>query len=114
MGGSEVTGATDGELFAWSFSPQHIPNHRLAMNRVISERNRGLISRSSGWEHLRAMSGNKNLIDHVPSYLMRDTHREGWEWTEDFDYPHNYDEWLRRRTVFLGEDLPDNGDLAAE
>lgn len=88
-GPSRLTGCRYGELFAWSFHPNH--HHRIieALNETLRWKN-GLhvTSRAIGWElynayhHLRPR--NRNYTQHT---VVID------DWTEDFDNTTDWNTW---------------------
>jgi hypothetical protein len=92
LNGSQLTGTRWGECFAQVFTPDQIENHRNMLYKVAELRKSGELKRCGGWEHYRLMAGGdpKRHAD----YGMR---VEVDDWTEDFDYPADYDEWTRRR-----------------
>ena len=38
--------------------------------------------------------------DQIASSIMKDRYVEINDWTDDFDYPNDYDSWIKRRQVF--------------
>lgn len=38
--------------------------------------------------------------DQIVSSIMKDKYVEINDWTDDFDYPNDYDSWIKRRRVF--------------
>lgn len=89
---SKITGSKYGECFAQSFYPQDLKRHEQELVRIANAHKSGEIKRCGGWEHYRAMAG-----------LPIDKHQmsTNWEliddWTDDFDYPEDYDNWIARR-----------------
>lgn len=92
---SKITGTPWGECFAQSFYPADLERHEAALHRIAELKKSGKIRRCGGWEHYRAMQGypDEKLNRHVMAgnFILID------DWTDDFDYPKDYDEWNRRR-----------------
>ena len=97
-GRSKITGSQWGECFAQSFYPQHIKQHEESLHRVANLYKNGVIHRCGGWEHYRAMIDLPD--DQIASSIMKDRYVEINDWTDDFDYPNDYDSWIKRRQVF--------------
>jgi len=92
-GASELTGCPHGECWAYA-----IPEHQLDWfaDRLIwlaGMHELGQTWRCGGWELYRALTG-QDLGEHV----MGTNHVVIDDWTEDFDYPADYDMWLHRRS----------------
>lgn len=94
---SKITGSKWPECFAQSFYPMHLESHELALHRIANLYKSKSISRCGGWEHYRAMIGLPDSL--VQSSIMRDKFIEINDWTEDFDYPDDYEAWIKRRKV---------------
>lgn len=94
---SKVTGSKWPECFVQSFYPADLESHELALHRIASLYKNKLISRCGGWEHYRAMIGLPDNL--VQSSIMKDKFVEINDWTEDFDYPDDYEAWIKRRKV---------------
>lgn len=97
---SEVTGTPWGECFAQSFYPEDLDRHEAMLHYVAELYKRGTITRCGGWEHYRAMTGRTGALVRRPhrmttNYIVID------DWTDDFDYPKDYDSWLERRQASL-------------
>lgn len=91
---SRLTGTQWGECFAqsWWWDDTHL--HDAALRRIVDLYQRGIISRCGGWEHYRAMIG-------LPDDLMNRQLFGGKieiidDFTEDFDYPYDYERWKER------------------
>jgi hypothetical protein len=92
---SKYTGTPWGECFAQSFYPADIPKHEAALHRIAKLYKAGIINRCGGWEHYHAMIG---LPDHqVRSTIFKGNFVEIDDFTDDFDYPEDYDRFLARR-----------------
>lgn len=50
-----------------------------------------------GWEHYRAMTGQENLNKHTVTTNFVEID----DWTEDFDFPKDLEEWLKNRKIWL-------------
>lgn len=96
FGPSTITGATAGECFAQSFYPEHLAEHEANLRRTAKLWREGVIKRCGGWEHARAMAGapDNRLRKHRPYSIYVEIN----DFTEDFDYPRDYDVWVARRT----------------
>jgi hypothetical protein len=92
FGASDLTGCTHGEGFAQVFTESAQERHVEMLFRAAELKRRGVLNRAIGWEHYRLMAGG----DPKPhrDYGMR---LEIDDWTEDFDYPAEYETWLQRR-----------------
>jgi hypothetical protein len=102
FGPSRYSGCQWGECFAQSFYPEHWAEHLSALWRIMRlyQSGSGALNRCGGWEHYRAMLGwpNEKLGDnHVITRKNRRRAVEIKDWTEDFDFPADYDEFMRRR-----------------
>jgi hypothetical protein len=105
--GSRTTGAVWGECFAVSFLPEHHEIYRAALIAVEELQASGVIHRSGGWEIFRYLNGARGTA--VLGYRRRfrkwrPTFKRGWarlheidDWSDDFDYPEDYDRWVARR-----------------
>jgi hypothetical protein len=100
FGPSKFTGCRHGECFAVTMWPEHHDLYLAALRRTVAAHAAGIINRSGGWEVARAMHGvpNERLRKHrmFPQYQLIN------DWSEDLDYPADYDEWVRRRRVAMG------------
>lgn len=92
FGGSAYTGCLWGECFAQSFWPEHHAEHRAALDRVVALAAAGQTRRSGGWEHYRVLNGGDPLVH---ADLGRAIEID--DWTEDFDWPADYDLFMARR-----------------
>lgn len=95
---SSITGKPYGEIFAFTFYPESIPDIEFCLDRVTSLEKRMVIRKANVWSLYRAMLK-------IPDDLM-DLHivsEKGFvninDWTEDFDYPVDYDRYIERRMV---------------
>lgn len=94
---SEITGTPWGECFAQSFYPEDLERHEAALRRIAKLSKEGVIKRCGGWEHYRAMIGRSDA--QLRKHVMGDCYTEINDWSDDFDYPKDYDEWKRRRSL---------------
>lgn len=90
---SKVTGTPWGECFAYSLYPEHLSLFEANLDLTAKLKKEGLLRRCGGWELYRAMAGHRSLNRHA----MSSNYVEIDDWTEDFDFAHDYDEWVRRR-----------------
>jgi hypothetical protein len=92
--GSLFTGSKSGECFAQSFYPNDIELHKEKLLLVVESVNKRHLKKSGGWEHYRAMNNvvGRDLRKHSvyeKYFLIND-------WTEDFDFPEDYDRFINR------------------
>lgn len=98
-GASRITGTKWGECFAQSFYPDQIAEHEAALYRIADLKKQGVIRRCGGWEHYRAMLGRGDQA--LNRHTMSDRYVEINDWTDDFDYPDDYETWIKRRSRVL-------------
>lgn len=98
-GASEITGTPWGECFAQSFYPEDHLRHEDGLLKLARLWKEGVIKRCGGWEHYRIMVGRADTD--LRKHYMTDHYVEINDWTDDFDYPKDYDEWKRRREAYL-------------
>lgn len=98
--GSEITGAKWGECFAFSFLPMHVPAMEKALDRIVDLWQVGLIDRNGGWELYRAMIGRKTAEIRRP-HIMGSNYSVIDDWTEDFDTPEDYNNFIERLNKWL-------------
>jgi len=110
---SKITGGKFPECFAQSFYTKDIEKHEKNLWYVAELHTSGIINRSGGWEHYHAMQGARGKA--VQRYsILKTIRREPWnllkrtlqkpydgrieidDWTEDFDYPSDYDRFIKR------------------
>ena len=94
--GSTVTGSPYGECFAFSLPRSTHSQVLSAVVHVAGMHELGQTPRAGGWELYRAMLG-LSLTEHV----MGDHHTVIDDWTEDFDFPADYDLWRYRRALYV-------------
>jgi len=87
--GSRYSETDYGELFALSFWPPNIAGGLSAMLDVLERQRHGLW-RGGLWEHYRVMQGIDPLVHEI-----RDGFVEIDDETDDFDFPAQYETWLR-------------------
>jgi hypothetical protein len=97
-GRSKITGSQWGECFAQSFYPESLDEHEAALHKVADLYKMKVIGRCGGWEHYRVMAGLPDEKVGLP--IMKGRFVEINDWTEDFDFPSDYDGWVKRRKVF--------------
>jgi hypothetical protein len=94
---SRYTGCVHPECFAQSFLPHHHAEHLRALQDVARWFAAGSLKRAGGWEHYRRMLGYP--IQQMGRGLRRDPGRRRVvidDWTDDFDRPSDYEEFVRR------------------
>lgn len=96
-GPSSVTGSAWGELFGFSFWPEDHRAVRASIKLALNAHRAGISERSSLWEVYRASQG----ID-LNEHSVEGAFTEIDDWTEDFDFPDDYDNWIRRRVLRFG------------
>lgn len=94
-GESFITGTKWGECFAQSFYPDSISLHEENLYRIADLKKKGYLNRCGGWEHYRAMIGLNNGL--LNSHVKGSNFVEIDDWTDDFDYPIDYERFLSRR-----------------
>lgn len=94
FGRSDLTGKGYGEIWANSFMPQHQEAHAGSLSRVLLLHRRHRIKRAGLWESYMLDHGKllprPRLANHGQAVEIDD-------WTEDFDYPEDWDRWVERR-----------------
>lgn len=85
--GSQYTGCKYGEMWAASWWPEHIKTMDEHLAKIKSLRERGIITRPTGWMLLRAWQGT-DLAKHrcLPEWMTTID-----DLTDDFDFPQDYD-----------------------
>jgi hypothetical protein len=94
VGPSEITGKGYGELFAFSFYPEHIEKIMRGMNRVKKLEERGVVHSANLWALYRAMQNFPD--DLMDRHFAGDNFIEINDFTEDFDWPQDYDQFIER------------------
>jgi len=92
--GSNITGSKYGEMFGHSFFPNDIEKHKRSLLHVIELVKKRLAKKGNGWEHYRVMQDVPD--DKVNIHKIYKNFIEINDWTEDFDYPQDYDMWIER------------------
>jgi CTP:phosphocholine cytidylyltransferase-like protein len=91
---SDITGSTYGEMFGHSFFPNNIKDHKNALLHVIDLVNRQFANKGNGWEHYRVMQRVPDI--EVKVHQIYENFVEINDWTEDFDFPKDYDRFIKR------------------
>lgn len=94
---SKITRTPWGECFAQSFYPEDIEKHESALHLTARLFKEGAISRCGGWEHFNAFIGKetKDITNVEADSLMASDHCYVInDWTDDFDYPEDYDRFV--------------------
>lgn len=91
-GPSSFTGCNYGELFGVVVTPEMHGRLAAAILRVRGLLLAGELERGGGWEVYRA-------TQHLPldAHVIADNFADLDDWSEDFDFPSDYDQWLFRR-----------------
>jgi choline kinase len=94
FGPSKFSKKQFGELFAQSFWSKDIARHEEMLYYILSLQKQKIIKRAIGWEHYRAMNGAKDneVSKHI---LYPESFVEIHDWTEDFDYPKDYEKFMQ-------------------
>jgi hypothetical protein len=89
--GSQYTGKSWGELFCLSFMPEHHKKVKDCLKILANFQKKGVLKRTGGWELYRIMINKEIGIQKG---------EENWQtindFTDDFDFPNDYDEWIKR------------------
>jgi len=98
-GASHFTGKPYGEVFVWSFLPEHHAAIERALHAIDRMHRAGEICRSGSWELFARLSGLSLDIRQRPSRPpegpVKFVDLDGW--SEDFDAPADWDTWRNRR-----------------
>lgn len=94
MNASEITGKKWGELFAFSFYPEHIQSLKNAINKATSAYRYGYVNRCKGWEIYRSWAGGDIGIHRQYGHFT-----EIDDFTDDFDFPEDYNLWRIKRAL---------------
>lgn len=89
---STITGSPWGELFGVALS---LPGHGRVAHSITTVRQALMnrrIPRGGGWELYRQCVGLSHAEHRTPDHFVNVD-----DWTDDFDYPEDYDCWLARR-----------------
>jgi len=89
---SDITGSPYGECWAYSVPARQLELFRDRLVWLAGMHELAEVHRCGGWELYRALLG-QDLSEHrmTTNYTVID------DWSEDFDYPSDYDMWLYRR-----------------
>ena len=94
FGPSKITGCEYGENFAISFVPECHDLFESSLHQVVKLNQEERVWRSGGWETYRVMSGAKTP-EAVGYHGLYRNYVEINDWTEDFDLPEDYDNWMK-------------------
>lgn len=89
---SEITGSPYGECWAYSIPEQQLDMFKQRLIWLAGMHELGETHRCGGWELYRALLGQD-----VNEHRMTTNYTTIDDWSEDFDYPRDYDMWLYRR-----------------
>jgi len=104
-GPSAITGGRWGECWGYSIPEGFLEEFRRTLVWLAGMHALGEVHRCGGWELYRALNG-QDLGEH----RMTDHWVEINDWTEDFDYPSDFDLWLHRRHAYTPIDPFDEPD----
>lgn len=90
---SKFTGKPWGEIFALSISYRAYAAVDAAVEYILTLKRNGGVSRTSAWELYRTLNGIRPITKHS----LNGNFVEIDDWTEDFDFPVDYDRWVQRR-----------------
>lgn len=90
---SQVTGTKHGELWGCSFLPE---NHEKLYNCIMDTHDKYMKKIVHRWLHWDIYWNMYNIKNKLPK---KGTFIEINDWTEDFDYPEDYDRWLENRKM---------------
>lgn len=98
---STITGSPYGECWAYSIPEKQLPLFEDRLVWLAGMHELGETHRCGGWELYRALLGQDvNVHQMTTNYRVID------DWSEDFDYPRDYDLWLHRRHVNTTKYVP--------
>lgn len=89
---STLTGKPWGECWAYTIPTRDRPWFEDRLTWLTGLHTLGETDRCGGWELYRAMTGTP-----IGEHTMTGHHIVIDDWTEDFDYPHDYDTWAAHR-----------------
>jgi hypothetical protein len=92
--GSSFTLCKYGELFAISFIPSFHTNLWKVLLQLKRLRVNGKIPRFTAWEIYRTLQDLP-----INLHKIKDNFVEIDDFTDDFDYPHDYDRWMLQRAI---------------
>jgi hypothetical protein len=93
---SKITGGPYGEIFAHLFTPDDIPKHKESLNILVEAVKKKDAKKGSGWEHYKVMQGIRGRNIRRSKVVLDDDFIEIDDWTEDFDFPKDYDNFIKR------------------
>jgi hypothetical protein len=99
FGESEITGKQHGECFAFRFTPMMKLKLERTLLHLVDMRKDSQISRNGGWELYSMLEGFLPMERKRGSHLI-----EIDDFTEDFDFPEDYERWARRIGIWKEEE----------
>lgn len=96
---SALTGTPWGELFAISVYAFQLEKFEACLKHVAEAYKSGKITRCGGWELYRCINGQPD--DKLRKHVRLGHFTEVDDWSDDFDYPKDYDSWIANRARFL-------------
>jgi hypothetical protein len=91
---SLITGCLYGEIFAHSFYPHDIPNHKESLDILVQAVTNKDAKNGSGWEHYKVMQGVRGRDIRRSKTVIDEKFVEINDWTDDFDFPEDYDNFI--------------------
>jgi hypothetical protein len=95
-GASRYSGTPYGEIFAHSFFPSDIPKHNKSLEILAEAVANKDAKKGSGWEHYKVMQGIRGRDIRRSKIVIDENFVEINDWTEDFDFPEDYDRFIKR------------------
>lgn len=94
---SAITGTPWGEIFCYSFYRKDFDLIKNGLHHVAGLHQKGLLKRCGGWELYRHLLGRPDA--NLRIHKMGDHYTKIDDWTDDFDYPKDYDSWIQNRSL---------------
>ena len=98
---SELTGCGWGECFAQSFYTKDIDKHKENLYKTIQAFKDKHITCCGGWNHYRSMVGFSG--PDLEKKVFNGSYYDIDDFTEDFDFHKDYDDWFENREKYKGE-----------
>lgn len=92
--GSKLTGTPWGELFAVSLTPETVERAEASLKHLARLYKRSPSIRAGGWEWYKHLHG---LPIDPSQHSVAGGFVEINDWTDDIDYPEDYQRWISRR-----------------
>jgi hypothetical protein len=95
FGPSAITGCNHAEGFAFVLPPGTLPGFADAIDEALRLWRAGQIRTVIGWTVWQVYAGGDPTATPDAEWLPHLINVD--DWTDDFDYPHDYERWTRRR-----------------